>query len=47
MALSLSKGRVRGPTDAWEAGDTMCITRLEGEVWGQDTRYRERATRIW
>ena len=35
MALSLSKGRVRGRTDRRGAGDTMDIARLEGEGWGE------------
>ena len=35
VALSLSKGRVRGRTDRPGAGDTMRITRLEGEGWGE------------
>ena len=35
VALSLSKGRVRGRTDRLGAYDTMRITRLEGEGWGE------------
>ena len=36
VALSLSKGRVRGPTGRLGAGDTMGSTRLEGEGWGEE-----------